>query len=57
MTQDTRPPTTHTIDYAALVKKLIGAERSEKEVVYEFSNGRKFKSTDHTESGIYDKSN
>jgi hypothetical protein len=36
-----------------LVKEAQGDEEPEKDVVYEFSGGRQFYSTDHTESGIY----
>jgi len=53
MPGDAQNSTGRDIDYAALVRKLLGPEQSEKEVVYEFSGGRKFKTTDHTESGIY----
>lgn len=41
------------IDYAAQVRRAWGKKWKEPEVVYEFSGGRKFKSTDHTTSGIY----
>lgn len=33
---------TKPIDYAALVRKVLGDELNKKEVVYEFSNDRKF---------------
>lgn len=46
--------TTRTIDYAAWVRKLWGKEWNKPETVYEFSNGRKFESTDATDSGIYE---
>ena len=36
------PPTSRTFDLAALVRKAWGDEWLKKEVVYEFSNGRKF---------------
>ena len=48
------PVTTREIDYAAEVKKQWGKEWNKPEVVYEFSNGRKFESTDRTASGIYE---
>ena len=32
----------------------VDKEHYEPEDVYEFSNGRKFKSTDKTDSGVYD---
>lgn len=50
-TNDT--PTSRVIDWAALVKRLLGPDQSQKEDVYNFSNGRKFKTTDHLETGIY----
>jgi hypothetical protein len=45
--------TTKPIDYAALVRKVLGEEANKPEAVYEFSNGREFKSTDKTDHGIY----
>lgn len=54
MPGDAQNPTGRDIDYAALVRKLLGPEQSQQEIVYEFSNGRKFKTTDHTDSGIYE---
>ena len=43
-----------TLDWAEICRKTWGKEWNEKEVVYEFSNKREFKSTDHTNSGIYE---
>lgn len=45
--------TGRTIDWTALVRRAWGKERSQKDDAYVFSNGRRFKSTDDTESGIY----
>ena len=36
------PVQTKPIDYAALVRKVLGKEYNEKDDVYEFSNGRTF---------------
>ena len=47
------PVTTKTLDYAALVRKVLGEEVNKPETVYEFSDGREFKSTDKTNHGIY----
>lgn len=47
---------TKTIDYAALVKKQQGEEQRKPETVYQFSNGKEFKSTDDKETGIYRRS-
>jgi hypothetical protein len=54
MPGDCQNPTGRDIDWVALVKKVSGSDPPNQEVVYEFSQGRKFKTTDHTESGIYD---
>lgn len=50
---DTKTPTTRTIDYSAQVRRVWGDEWHKRETVYEFSNGRKFESTDQSTSGIY----
>lgn len=50
---ETDPPNTRTLSWAAIVRKLWGDEWTKKETVYEFSNDRKFESTDSTASGIY----
>lgn len=49
----TDPPNTKTLSWAAMVKKLWGDEWHKKETIYEFSDGREFKSTDADETGIY----
>jgi hypothetical protein len=36
------PVQTKPIDYAALVRKTLGDEYNKKDVVYEFSGGKKF---------------
>lgn len=38
----TLPPATRVISFSALVKQAWGDEWGKKDVVYEFSNGRKF---------------
>lgn len=48
--------TTKTIDYAALVRKNQGEDQKKPETVYQFSNGKEFKSTDDKETGIYRRS-
>ena len=51
---NTPPPvTTNNIDYAALVRKVQGEDANKPEIVYKFSNGKEYKSTDNTNSGIY----
>jgi hypothetical protein len=42
-----------TIDYAAMVYKLLGTDRSKPEDGYVFSNGRRFKNTDDQQGGPY----
>lgn len=51
---ETKPPMTRVLSWAAAVKKAWGDQWNKKETVYQFSNGREFKSTDHTDSGIYE---
>lgn len=46
---------TRKISVSAMVKKAWGSEYSRRDVVYEFSNGRRFESTDRGESGVYRK--
>ena len=46
--------TTTEIDMKSIVR-TVDPEYDEPEVVYEFSNGREFKSTDRTDSGVYEK--
>jgi hypothetical protein len=50
------PVHTRTLDYASMVREAWGEEWGKPEVVYEFSNGRKFYSTDRTEHGVYRRS-
>jgi len=45
--------TSRTVSYSALVKKRYGKEWTRSEVVYRFSNGRVFRSSDRGETGIY----
>lgn len=47
------PVTTRTVDYKRLIQDQNGKDHQKPEVVYQFSNGRKFDSTDKAESGIY----
>jgi len=42
----TDKPKTTTMDWKTLVNEAWGDELHEKEIVYEFSDGAKFKSTD-----------
>lgn len=37
-----------------IVQKAQGKDAAKPDVVYEFSNGRKFESTDATDHGIYE---
>jgi hypothetical protein len=46
-------PTTRTIDWTALVRKAWGDDYLKKEIVYEFSDGKKYQSTDSSTSGFY----
>ena len=39
------PVQTKNIDYAALVRKVVGEEFNKKDIVYEFSDGKKFEDT------------
>lgn len=50
---DNTPPKTRTLSWAAIVRRLWGDEWNKKETVYQFSNGREFKSTDYGTSGVY----
>lgn len=45
--------TTTTIDILTLVTELDD-QHYENETVYEFSNGRKFESSDKSDSGVYE---
>lgn len=54
MTQNTVPQVqTRQFTIKEMADRADGKDRNKPEVVYEFSNGRKFESTDATESGIY----
>lgn len=46
------PVVTKPIDFAALVRKVLGEEYNKKDVVYEFSNDRKFEDSG-SNGGIY----
>lgn len=48
-----KPVSSRVLNYGDMVKKLWGDEYYKPDVVYEMSNGRKYYSTDRTESGIY----
>lgn len=48
----TDPPATSTRDWGAMVRKIWGDEWLKREVVYTFSNGRKFEDSGPN-SGIY----
>lgn len=45
--------TTRILDWAALVKRAWGPEWGEPDIAYQFSNDRKFNSSDGSEGGIY----
>lgn len=49
------PPTTRLKDLRAICHKLDD-EMEKPEVVYTFSNGKKFESSDRSESGVYERS-
>ena len=49
----TDPPTQRIIDFKSLVVKAWADQWLKPETVYEFSNGRKFESSDQSTSGIY----
>ncbi len=51
--QNQYPVTTRTGNYKDLVVKAHGKDWKKPETVYQFSNGRKFESTDQYETGIY----
>lgn len=44
---------TRSQSWGAIVKRAWGSEYNRPDVSYEFSNGRKFLSTDRDESGVY----
>jgi hypothetical protein len=43
-----------TRNWKEIVQKSLGKDAAKPDVVYEFSNGRRFESTDNTEHGIYE---
>lgn len=47
------PPNMREINWLSEVLKAWEGKYYERDVVYQFSNGRQFKSTDGTDSGIY----
>lgn len=49
----TDPPNSRTIDFGALVRKTLGDEYHKHEKVYQFSDGRKFESSDYGTHGFY----
>lgn len=56
MTQPTtKPPTTREINWKGLVAK-VDPDLNKPEIAYEFSNGRKFESSDRSDTGIYERS-
>lgn len=50
----TDPPIVRVVDWKAAVVKAWGDEWLKPEIVYTFSNGRKFESSDASDSGIYE---
>lgn len=53
-TRDRQNSSKSTINVSAKVKQAWGPEYVKPDVAYEFSNGRKFLSSDKSSSGIYD---
>lgn len=53
MAPETVTPNTRTLDLASEVRKAWGPAFFEPDTAYQFSNGRQFKSTDQSDSGIY----
>lgn len=47
-------PNSRTLDWGALAKQQWGPEYYQPDVIYRFSNGREFKSTDASDHGFYD---
>lgn len=43
-----------TLSWEEMVKRAWGKEWNKPDVVYEFSNNRKFESTDSQDTGIYE---
>lgn len=53
---NTPPPVKVTsYSFADLVRKAEGDDANKPDVAYQFSNNRKFDSTDKTDSGIYER--
>lgn len=46
-------PNSRTIDLGSLVRQSWGVEFYQPDVIYRFSNGREFKSTDASNHGFY----
>lgn len=54
LADNSRPaPNSRTLDWASFVRAAWGDAFNEPDVVYRESNGREFKSTDGSTSGIY----
>lgn len=53
MPDNTKPVTTRKTDFASEVRKHWGDEFYKPDVVYEWSNGKKFESTDRGTTGFY----
>jgi len=51
----TKPVTTRQYNAGALVRQLWGAKYNKADTAYEFSNGKKFDSSDRGETGVYKK--
>lgn len=51
--ENTKPVTTRVINWGAEVRKIWGDEYHKPDVVYEFSNSRKFESSDRGTTGFY----
>ncbi len=54
--EQTKPVTTRVLNWAAEVRKAWGDEYQKPDVAYEFSNGRKFESSDRGTTGFYRRS-
>lgn len=46
-------PNSRTLDWVSFVRAAWGVEFNDPDVVYRFSNGRDFKSTDSSNHGFY----
>ncbi len=51
---DEKKPTLRLIDWGTQVRNAWGDEWLKKEVIYRFSNGKEYLSTDASENGIYE---